>query len=150
MSIFEAYGMNIPMFFPSLDLLTAWHHEFYFMNERTWDGVGGRRPWATYIQAHEHFRNSTVPHPHNEWERDAIRYWLRYSDYYNLPHILHFASVEQLVEMLESYSLEPGLRRLRVVSEAMRTHNRERLVRALRYWRAKLTQIANNSPNRPH
>lgn len=142
--------MNIPLLFPTLDLLTAWHHEFYFMNERTWDGVGGRRPWATYIQPHPRFRNSSVPNPHNEWERPAIRHWLRYSDFYTLPHITHFSSVDVLVETLERYSREPDRGRLRATSEAMKAHNRKRLLWTLRYWRTKLTQIANYSPNRPH
>lgn len=150
MSILEQYGMNIPLLFPSLDLQTDWHHEFYFMNERTWDGVGGRRPSAAYIPPHVSSRNSSVPSPHNEWDRAAIRHWLQYSDFYTLPHVLHFSSVDTLVGMLESYWTESGRGRLRAVSEAMRAHNRERLLKTLRYWREKLTHIARNSPNRPH
>ena len=150
MSILEQYGMNIPLLFPSLELQTDWHHEFYFMNERTWDGVGGRRSSASYIPPHASFRNSSVPSPHNEWDRAAIRHWLQYSDFYTLPHVLHFSSIDALVRTLGSFSSKSGRVILRAVSEAMRAHNRERLVKTLRYLRAKLTQIARNSPNWPH
>ena len=44
MSLFEQYRMNIPLFFPAVDLLTDWQFEYHVMNERTWSQVHGSIP----------------------------------------------------------------------------------------------------------
>ena len=154
MSIYEQYRMHIPLFFPSLELLTKWQHTYWIMTERTWDGVGRKRPHGSYqkpyqqrhSQQHDGAIITQAPDPNNEWDEEAIKHWLAYSDFYTLPHFVLYKSVDDLVQILE----EKTEQELRETSERMRKYSRGVLAELLRFWRAQLLRIAQASTNRPH
>ena len=52
MSIIEYYRMGLPMFVPSLDLLTEWHLQYRVMAERTWDGTFHHPKRSSAIDQH--------------------------------------------------------------------------------------------------
>ena len=70
--------------------------------------------------------------PEREGDPKAHEYWLRLADYYTLPHITHFTSVGQLVEILHHMKRE----RLLAISAAMSDFNRSKLKQLLRFWRS--------------
>lgn len=144
MSLFEQYRMNIPMFFPSRELLTKWQHKHMLMNERTWAGVSGRRDKQSAIGSF--LPNSTIPDPNNESEEEAIRYWIEFSDFYQFPHILYYDSIPDLVGMLEKMTLLELLE----VSKKMRQHNIQAKNELLNKWVTILKKVAEHSTNHPH
>ena len=154
MSIFEQYRMHIPLFFPSLELLTKWQHTYWIMTERTWEGVGRKRPHGSYQKPYRHQHSqqpdgatfTQAPDPNNEWDEPAIKHWLAYSDFYTLPHFVLYESIDDLVQILEEQTEE----KLHETSEKMRKYSRGVLVTLLRFWRAQLLRIAQASTNRPH
>lgn len=98
--------------------------------------------------------------PNNDSDERAVRHWLSLSDYYTFPHVVLFSSAEHLVDILESLTHDGNdsvgvdgdsrrWKRLRAISEAMRQVNRTQLKRLLRYWRTRLLDIAQRSPNAP-
>jgi hypothetical protein len=131
MSLFEQYRMNIPLFFPSLDLLTEWHYKHAVLNERTWDKVLGHPKNTSAIAG---VLGPDIPDPNNEFDRGAIRYWLQYSDFYQWPYIIHFNSTDELVLKLSTTNLVQ-------VSENMKTYNNQLRKSTLEQWRAILQKI---------
>jgi len=114
------------------------------MNERTWDGVSGRRPSKSSISVHQSQAN--VPDPNNEQDKDAIRYWIKFADFYEMPHITYYDSVGNLVDKLSKVtSLQ-----LRRISDRMKEYNVVAREQLLGKWRTILTVIAKASSNAPH
>jgi len=114
------------------------------MNERTWDGVSGRRPSKSSISAHQSQAN--VPDPNNEQDKESIRYWIKFADFYEMPHITYYDSVGDLVDKLSKVtSLQ-----LRRISDKMKEYNVVAREQLLGKWRTILTMIAKASSNAPH
>ncbi len=132
MSLFEQYRMNIPLFFPSLDLLTEWHYTHGVIDERTWNGVLRNRKNASVISG---ILGSGIPDPNNELERNAIRYWIKFSDFYQWPHITYYNSVDELVTKLRTTNLTQ-------VSENMKVYNTKLKRNLFEQWRDILKRIA--------
>ena len=145
MSLFEQYRMNIPLFFPSIDLLASWQYEHGVMTERTWDVVRGRPPpRGSIIAAHPSQRHR--PDPNDDRNLDAIRYWIKYADFYRLPHITYFRSADDLADILRR--LQPV--DLRQISDSMREHNVRAKRQLRRKWTKILKNVARRSANNPH
>ncbi|CAF4662338.1 unnamed protein product, partial [Rotaria sp. Silwood2] len=113
------YRMNIPLFFPSLDLLTEWHYTYRVVNERTWDGISGDVKNASKISG---VLGSDIPDPNNEFDRNAIRYWLKFSDFYQWPHIIYFNSTDELVIKLKTTNLAQVSSNMKVYNANVRKH----------------------------
>ncbi|CAF1363049.1 unnamed protein product [Adineta ricciae] len=103
MSLFEQYRMNIPLFFPSLDLLTQWHFKYRLLAERAWDGLSEKYKNASLISG---VLSPDIPDPNNELDMNAIRYWLNFSDFYQWPHITYYESTNDLAEKLVNANLD--------------------------------------------
>jgi hypothetical protein len=105
MSFFEYYRMNIPLLAPSISLLTEWHMKYNILNERTWVSVrGGPRQHASVVPA---FNATAYPYdPIDEINREAVAYWLQFSDYYTMPNIILFDSWEDLKEKVAIIDFE--------------------------------------------
>jgi len=131
MSLFEQYRMNIPLFFPSLDLLTDWHYKYRVVKERTWDGVSGNLKNSSVISG---ALGSDIPDPNNEFDRNAIRYWLQFSDFYQWPHIIYFNSTDDLAMKLIKTNLTE-------VSRNMKIHNANLTKNLHEQWRQILERI---------
>ena len=131
MSLFEQYRMNIPIVCPSLDLLVRWHFHHMVVSERTWDMTFyGIRPNRSHINGI--FPN--VPDPNNEQDRHAIRYWLKFADFYQWPHIVYFHSIEDLLSKLISTNFTK-------ISENMKIYNRKVQTKLNREWTKILRRI---------
>jgi hypothetical protein len=114
------------------------------MNERTWDGVFGESPSKSAIAPHPSQRH--LPDPNDEQHRDAIRYWIQFSDFYQMPHITYYNSSDDLVGLLEN--LTPAY--LKKISELMRQYNSKVKMELINQWKDILRRIAKYSPNAPH
>lgn len=158
MSIFEQYSMTIPIFAPSLDFLI--HNQIHNYIVANKDHANYKRTLG--VQMHPAYNGTArvlafdpkiasptyiFLHPIDNEEVRAVRHWLSLADYFTLPHIVHFDSAEQLVEILQSLWEQPT--RLLAISAEMRTTNRSRLRALLQYWRNRLLNIAASSPNHP-
>jgi len=115
------------------------------MNERTWDGAYGGHPSKSSIKAHE--SQSTIPDPNNEKDKDAIRYWIQFADFYKmLPHITYFDSIGDLVDKLNKMTRAELLQ----ISAKMKEYNAIALQELLGKWQTILKMIAKTSVNAPH
>ncbi|CAF3599113.1 unnamed protein product [Rotaria socialis] len=119
MSIFEQYRMNIPLFVPSLDLLTEWHYTYQVVNERTWDGISRKLGNASRISG---VLGPDIPDPNNDLDRDAIRYWLKFSDFYQWPHIIYFNSTDDLLIKLKTTNFQQVSENMKVYNANLRKH----------------------------
>ncbi|UJR19357.1 hypothetical protein I4U23_022486 [Adineta vaga] len=131
MSLFEQYRMNMPLFFPSLDLLTEWHFKYRVVGERTWDGISGNLKNSSVISG---VLSSDIPDPNNEFDINAIRYWLKFSDFYQWPHITYFDSTEDLAQKLINTNLDE-------ISTKMKIYNQNLTETLHEKWRRILKNI---------
>ena len=81
---------------------------------------------------------SKVPDPNNDLDEDAVRYWLLFADFYQWPHIIHFASIEDLVDKMEAVDLAE-------ISRRMARHNRQVRQQIKDTWSSILLNITRNS-----
>jgi len=132
----ETYGLQQMTF--------CCHCLLQVMNERTWSGVHGGRPSKSSIGAHESQTN--IPDPNNEQNKDAIRYWIKFADFYQMPHITYFDSVGDLLAKLSKVTTAE----LNEISARMKAYNAVALKELLGKWREILTLIAKTSTNMPH
>ncbi|CAF2048483.1 unnamed protein product [Rotaria magnacalcarata] len=137
MSIFEQYSMNIPLFFPSLDLLTDLHVKYCVVRERTWDTtLSGTIRNSSTIPSY--YTNVTIPDPNNEVDYSAIRYWLKYADFYQWPHITYFNSIDDLTSKLMQTNLT-------FISERMLEYNHKKKFELLQHWKIILNRLSTSS-----
>jgi hypothetical protein len=140
MSLFEQYRMNIPIFFPSVDLLANWQLKYMVMPERTLAGVDGHRSAYSAIQPHP--SQKSTPNPNNDRELHAIKYWLKFADFYQMPYIIYYDSFDDLIRKMETTNLE-------YVSLRMHWHNEVFREELMAKWRHLLGTVAEHSPNHP-
>jgi len=110
------------------------------MNERTWEGYYGKRPSRSVIPAHESQRH--LPDPNNEWDQHAIRYWVKFSDFYEMPYIRYYNSTNDLVTQLTSVTDAELLK----TSQQMRAHNQVVKEQLVSKWKDLLARIIQRSP----
>lgn len=134
MSLFEQYRMNIPLFFPSIDLLTEWHYIYRVIDQRTWDDVNSQPSNASIIPG---VLQAEIPDPNNEFDRNAIRYWLQFSDFYQWPYITYFNSTDDLVEKLTQTNLDE-------ISRSMKIYNAKLKERLYEQWEDILRRVDAN------
>ena len=112
-SLTEQYRMNIPLFFPTIDLLAKWHIEYQAVRQRTWSGFNKRKSIRSAIPG-----IMTWPDPNDDLDEDHVRFWLKFADFYQWPHIVYYESVEDLVYKLSHTNL-------RNISRHMATYNEQ-------------------------
>ena len=163
MSFFEQYNMGIPLFAPSVEFLAQLNEQHFFVSDRVGELIVTKRRGhgRSIIQPHPAYNGrARVPayktndiyyyntlDPNNEMDPRALRHWLSLSDFYTMPHVVHFHSVKNLVDILDTMWKEP--RRLQKISNAMRIGNRSRLKFILQYWRRRLLDIKQHSDHQP-
>ena len=94
-SIMEYYRMNIPLFSPSISLLVQWYKEYGIL----WERIYG---WPEMLYQQE---DSLIPDP-NEDSLYSFQYWIRYADWYQLPHVQLFDNYTHLADLLENCDLQ--------------------------------------------
>jgi len=143
MSIFEQYRMNIPLFFPSKELLLRWSIEHWVVRERT-------LPWLVrdprQFTFPPHPSQQHIPSPNDNDDAEAMKYWLQFADYYTLPHITYFNSTDHLAEILQRLTVDD----LKAISRRMKKFNEQFRQKLLNEWKIILQTVAKFSPNRPH
>ena len=161
MSFFEQYNMAIPLFSPSVEFLAYLHEQFSFVTDQVGELaiIQRMRHGRSRILSHPSYNGSArVPSfnisaeyitldPNNDMDPRALRHWLSLADFYTMPHVMLFHSIENLVDILETMRKEPL--RLKVISNGMRIENRLRLKFLLRYWRRRLIEIGKHSRHKP-
>ncbi|CAF0809617.1 unnamed protein product [Didymodactylos carnosus] len=130
MSLFEQYRMQIPLFFPTIDLLTEWHLKYRIVSERTWDNPARKMSRIKGVL-------KNVPDPNNEFDGEAVRYWLKYADFYQWPNIIYFNSTDDLIWKLSNTNLTH-------VSLQMKSYNRQVKEEVLQKWKVILDRIKGN------
>lgn len=143
MSFFEQYRMNIPLFVPTQELLSRWVYEFNAMPVRRWNWYGKWRQANASIVPQP--AQNSVPSP-NSMDKHAIRYWMKFCDYYHFPHITYYKSIPDLVKLLGRITKEDLLQ----ISERMRLFNIQDEKGLRSTWRKILLTIAKHSSNSPH
>jgi len=86
-----------------------------------------------------------IPDPNNERDKEAIRYWIKFTDFYQMPHVTYFESVSDLVDKLSRVTH----RELQQISDSMKKYNAATLGELRGKWRIILTTIAKTSINAP-
>jgi len=114
------------------------------MAERTWAGVFRKRPSKSSLPSHP--SQTHVPDPNNEYDKEAIRYWIKFADFYQIPHITYYDSARDLAEKLSKTTLS----QLQQISARMKEYNANVLEKLMRKWKQILTNIAKLSANAPH
>lgn len=131
MSLFEQYRMNIPLIFPSLDLLTKWHYEHGVVNEKTWvQTLKGIIPSSSKIPG----VLTNIPDPNNDRDRISIRHWLNFSDFYQWPHITYYDSTDDLIKKLNTTDFK-------MISNKMKEYNKQFEENLLKKWKDILKNI---------
>lgn len=159
MSFFEQYAMCVPLFAPSIHFVTYLHLEYSLVLDINHCPMCGKLSQSP-LPAHPAYNgsarvfNTSYPSkptitldPNRRNDTRAARHWLQLADYYTLPHVVHFSSVEELVDILQKMWLYPS--QLYEIHTAMKVTNRKRLKSLLRYWRRRLVDIAESLPQRP-
>jgi len=132
MSLFEYYAMNIPMFVPTLDLLVRWQIEYQIMDELSWNCVLSSCNKTSLIPAHP-----SSPHkvdPNNVLDPAALRYWLKFADFYQWPGIIYFHNWNDLVSKAMTTDLKQ-------VSAVMRKHKVKEMRKTLKLWETVMRPI---------
>ena len=149
--------MGIPLFAPTLDLLTHLHLQHFFVSEKSHLGT---KPQGLSKTVHPNYNGSALVQPHkynttkiialdpsDDFDARNVRYWLSLADFFTFPHVVQFESIEHLVDILQDMWNTPQM--LHKIHESMRIENRNRLKSLLRYWRRRLLDIAEHSPHNP-
>lgn len=132
MSFFEYYRMGLPIYFPSVDLLTKWHLEHRIIDQKTWNMALYKEP-ATGSQIDPDPR-ATVPKsldPNNDLDPRSVRYWNNFGDLYQWPHIIIFDSMEDLYNKLTTATPQY----YKEVSSHMQQYNKELVNNLVEQWK---------------
>jgi len=104
------------------------------VRQRTWSGYA-MKPAAQSAIAGVY---SKVPDPNNDLDEDAVRYWLLFADYYQWPHVIHFESMEDLVDKMLTVDLAEISRRMARHNHQVRQHIKD-------MWSSILLNITRNT-----
>ena len=134
----EIYRMNIPIFVPTIQVLSRWHLSFHVITKRTLSTSRNPRDQASFIPS---ATTSQAPDPNNEHDISTIAYWLQFFDVYMNPYIILFSSFKDLLNKMESYQIKGKLKN---VSKDMRTINEHFKYKIKHKWRVALDSIFQN------
>lgn len=104
MSFYEFYSMGVPIFLPTVRLLTQWHIQYRLLSQRSWPMTRHRPQRSSLIPRYSKHKAPKPSlfrfDPNNEFNPNAIRAWLELSDFYTWPHVILFDSQEDLIQLL--------------------------------------------------
>ena len=124
---FEVYRLNIPLFFPDLKLLTAWWEEYDIMWERSY----GDPEQPRSAELAENLPSWPSP---NANTAESFAFWVKWSDWYQLPHIQLFSSLEDLMTQLDTANFT-------AISAAMRKQNAKDRASQIGIWKGIFEKI---------
>jgi hypothetical protein len=142
MSFFEYYRMGIPMYIPSIHLLTEWHMKYNILNEKSWNSVfGNSKLDKSTISKHHHSTSRMKYDPNNELSKEALLEWLPLSDFYTFPNITTFDSWNQLFHVTTSVTLSE----YQMISKAMLSYLQALETEILNKWEKIVTTVTLHS-----
>jgi len=128
MTFFELYRMAVPIFAPSLELLTKWELHSRVMSERVY--------WR---YAPSPLRTPASPNPNALNNKASLAHWLKLCDTFAWPHVQYFDSASDLADKLRTTDLA-------AVSASMSTHNHELRLSVHAKWQAVITTLFEGQP----
>jgi len=114
-SFCEFYRMNIPLFFPSLDLIVQWEIEHKLLSARLY--------WPDVPEPED----PPNPFSPNKQDAESAKYWLKHAQWLTYKHIIYFDDWDDL--FLKLYTTD-----LVEASAKMEQHNQERASSITRSW----------------
>ena len=118
-SIIDFYISKIPIFVPSIKLLTEWKN----VNDRTI-----REPfYCNQVEDIQPAKNTVHKYSPNDDLNEAYSYWLQYADYFQWPFITEFESWDDLIYKLKNFDLKK-------ISDSMAQFNKIREADLLNNW----------------
>ena len=113
----EMYRMNIPIYVPSLSLLISWENTERLLADRVLPN-STKDLWKGGSLIDDSYEESGIPDP-NMYTKNTLMYWLKHLEYYNLPGVQYFDSIENLLTLLTVNTSYDN------VSETMEKHNQK-------------------------
>jgi hypothetical protein len=115
MSIFEQYTSNIPLFFPTKDLLLEIYEtkKYNVLKEVSWNNYFNQpnRSIIGYDGEHD---------PNNYTDIESVKHWLDYADFYDeewMPYLTYFSSIEELDNLVDSVDLNDISMKMKAFNE---------------------------------
>ncbi len=124
----EIYRMTIPMFMPSIELLTRWHLDLRVVTDRTLRG--SRHPSPRDHSGSAISGITSLPDPNDDSRSSALGFWISFSEFFRWHGVKFFASVEDLAAILGRIG-EKDILRMR---ESMRNFNKKEVTAAKNFW----------------
>ena len=124
---FEVYRLNIPLFFPDLKLLTTWWEKYDIMWERSYGDP--EQPRSGKLAENL----PSWPSP-NANTAVSFAFWAKWCDWYQLPHIQLFSSLEDLMTQLDTANFTS-------ISAAMRQQNAKDRASQIGIWKGIFDKI---------
>lgn len=138
----EFYRMNIPLFVPSLELLTRWQTNYGIIVHMNWQRIARHiNPSALTSMPGK----VSIPNPNDDRNKDSVGFWLNYADFYTWPHTIRFHSIQDLVKKLQDYSTSG---KLTEVSRKMAHYNKEAKMHIKKRWELILRSMQNKKEAR--
>lgn len=132
--ITELYALGIPIFVPSIDFIV----ELKLVYDRTLiDSFYCGRTLKFEDMPKQHPRSNHPYSPEDIVLPDAMRYWLQFADYYQLPYIQTFSSWNDLILKLSKTNFK-------TVHENMHKENLRRKANLIEKWKSIFAQIDPN------
>ena len=119
MNFCEHYQMNVPMFFPSVQLLVNWHLQHRVLKKLTLNAARKLHGLSTKKSPIRAVGNSTDPN--KEWSRESLEQWLKLADFYQWPHVVYYTSVSDLATKLVTTDLQATSLGMQTYSDKQKT-----------------------------
>ena len=135
LTITEIYRMNIPLFVPTIQLLSRWHISFHVITWRTLVTSRNPRDQGSFVPSST---TSQMPDPNNEEDISAMSHWLQFLDIYMNPYAIIFSSFQDLLNKMESFRTN---KKFENVSKNMRAINEHLKHKAKHKWKTVLDNV---------
>lgn len=123
-TFYEFYGMNMPLFMPR-HLPKYLFHQDHMDYHGKWEGQL-KEPGKSQFWPEDSNQS-----PFNETSLDAVLLTAGFSDYFRFPHVQHFYSIPELLDLLQSTNYFE-------LVQAMARFNQDSLVASANAWRGLL------------
>jgi hypothetical protein len=132
--ITELYALEIPIFIPSIDFIV----ELKLVRDRTLiDSYYCGRTLKFQDMPKQHPSSNHPYSPEDVVSTEAMRYWIKFADYYQLPYIQTFSSWTDLIVQLSKTDFT-------VIHKNMRKENLRRKADLIEKWKLIFDQIDSN------
>ena len=129
----EIMRLNIPLYFPTVELLSRWHIDSHLM-DRTLPHYHTK----SKSPSHSHLpTNAGLPDPNEDSKLWAIGFWMTFSEYFSWPGIKHFDSVEDLAMKINGTTGED----LFYLSHRARAFNEQERDHVEHFWKTTLDRL---------